>query len=174
MTTDIIRNRVAESGVETINLLQFRPPASSIRVLGISNFTGGELIIREKVFRQALKEYDFSDLNKKIVCLIADMDCVVQPWVWMLLAAYLKEVAEWVTVGNWNAQNEAAYIFNRFTQAYPPEKLRGMRLIFNGCGSLECGPLLYTQLTFYVAPYVQSVMFGEPCSAVPVLKNSRL
>lgn len=168
--TETIRNRVAESGLEVINLSRYLPCASDIVFLGISAFSGGEPVIREQIFRQNLRTFDFSPLKGKIVCLMQDMDCVVQPWVWMLLSLHLHGVAGWVTTGSWDACNEATYILERFSQEYPPERLKDRRLIFSGCGSLACAPLLYTRITAYVLPYVKSLMFGEACSAVPVFK----
>lgn len=168
--TEIIRNRVAESGLEAINLSHYLPQPSDQISLGISAFSGGEPIIREKIFRQNLKAFDFTVCKGKIVCLVQDLDCVVQPWVWMLLTAHLHPVAAWVTVGPWDAPNEAAYIFHRFSLDYPPERLKDRRLIFSGCGSLSSAPLLYARITAYVLPHVKSLMFGEACSAVPVFK----
>ncbi|MCS6978951.1 MAG: DUF2480 family protein [Flavobacteriales bacterium] len=167
-----VRNRVAESGIISVQLKKFIPSPADWMELPISAFTQGEPIIREKVFREALKKFEFQNFKDKIAVLHNDLDTLVQSWVWMLLASRLQGVAENVFIKPVRSEDEADIVFDRFCRAFPPEKIQGKSLIIAGCGNLASAARLYSRITWYVMPWVKNLMYGEACSAVPIFKTS--
>jgi len=166
-------NKVAQAGLETVNLSQFRPDVTTIVTLDLAEFTAGEPIVREKVFRQELSRFNLNKIQNRLVCLTNNLSCIVQPWAWMLLAAKFHNLAEHVYIGPWDDFKEADTIVRRFRKHYSPEYLKGIKLLISGCANFHQSAYIYQELTTYVLPYVQTLMFGEACSAVPVFKASK-
>ncbi|MCS6981929.1 MAG: DUF2480 family protein [Flavobacteriales bacterium] len=167
-----IRNRVSEAALLVVNLGNFKPTSKDLFILRLSEVSGGEPILRERLFREALASYDVQKVNGRIVVIENDLQGVVQPWAWMLLSARLMPCAEALFPGPWQATHEAEVIIQRFSRAWPPEKLHQQRLFITGCGDIPAAAEVYCRLTAYVLPHVRSLMYGEACSAVPVYKSA--
>jgi hypothetical protein len=53
-----------------------------------------------------------------------------------------------------------------------PEEYNDKRVVIKGCGETPIGDFVYMELTKLLRPVAKSIMYGEPCSTVPVYKKS--
>lgn len=163
-------NRVAESGIITLNLEDYFP-GYEISGLDIKEFLFMEMILKEKDFRQALKEKDWSVYQDKIVLIFCSVDAIIPSWAYMLLASYLSEIAVDVYYGS---QEEFLKMhYRKSIESIDASEYEDKRVVIKGCGDKPVPAAAYGMMTSALKPYAQSIMFGEPCSTVPVFKRPR-
>ena len=93
MTTDKpLVNRVAKSGLVTINLEDYYPK-NQIVEFDLKDYLYMELILKEKDFRQALKEHDWTQYQDKILCVFCSSDAIIPTWAFMLVTSYAAAYA---------------------------------------------------------------------------------
>lgn len=163
-------NRVAESGLITINLENFFPDKPII-VFDLKDYLFHGLILKEKDFRDALKQKAWSDYSGKIVLIVCSGDAIIPMWAYMLVSQYLAPFAADVYTGD-----EASFLSHYYHQilgGLDLEPYEGQRIIIKGCGSKPVPSEAYSRITQLLQPVAQSIMFGEPCSTVPVFKRPR-
>lgn len=166
--TEIV-NKIASSGLETLDPADFLPEDEDIRVFDLKPFLFRELILKEKDFRETLKTLDWEEFRGKIVTLCCSVDAIIPMWAYMLVTSYLEQGARDVFYGTAaQAQQQAA--LSRIDQL-DPEAFRGHRMVIKGCGDRAVPTEVYVALMKKLRPVAKSVMFGEPCSTVPVYKN---
>jgi hypothetical protein len=163
-----IVNKVSQSALLTLDLEQFFPE-EKIRIFDLKPYLFMELILKEKDFRAALSTTDWSVYKDNIVGVNCSTDAVIPVWAYMLAATYLQPVAREVIMGD-----EAAVLrhwITRSIQHINPEEYRDQRVVVKGCGEKPIGDFAYLEITKLLRPVVKSIMFGEPCSTVPVFKS---
>ena len=164
-------NRVAASGLITINLEDFYP-TDDIVVFDIKDYLFRELILKEKDFRKALKEIDWSDYSEKILLISCSANAILPLWAYMLITAYASPFARAIFQGT-----ETEYIKKFFSEAIQKidvKKYENQLLIIKGCSKKTVPPSGYVELTKKLQPIARSIMFGEPCSTVPIYKKRKL
>lgn len=163
---DEIRNRIAESGIITLDLNDYRPGGTRVQV-DISEQLWQGIALKEKDYRVWIKSVDWTAYQGQHVAIHCSVDAIIPSWAYMLLAAQLGPYASSLHYGDLNGLEEALY-----KQAIDKESFdeyANKRVMLKGCGdSVPMGSYLY--LTDKLIPLVKSLMFGEPCSAVPVFK----
>lgn len=167
MNEDIIINKVAESGIITINLEDFYPK-DPIEVFDLKPYLFRELILREKDFRDALKREDWLRFQDKTVLIQNPAEAIIPMWAHMLVASYLQPYAKDIDYGD-----ESEYIKRTLLQNIRDmevEVYRSKRVVVKGCGDLELPESAYILITKKLKPIVKSLMFGEACSTVPIYK----
>jgi len=168
MSEDRIVNKVAESGLLEIDLEKFYPQ-TEIVVFDLKNYLFMELILKEKDFRQALKEKDFAIYSDKQVAVTCSADAIIPVWAYMLVASYLQPVVKEMILGD-----EAFFrqiLFLRNLNNIDIAAFTDKRVVIKGCGDLDIGPFAYFEITRLLRPLAKSIMYGEPCSTVPVFKK---
>ena len=165
---DEIVNRVANSALITIDLADYAP-SQSISVLDVKDFLFEEIILKEKEFRTNLKEFDFSIYKDKIVAINCSSDAIVPMWAFMLVTSYLKGIASEIYFGK--KMDVFQEIFTANIDAIDSTEFENKKVIVKGCGQIPLSASLYMAITKKLQDTVSSLMFGEACSAVPVLKN---
>lgn len=163
-----IRNKVAESGLITIDLADFLPK-EDLAVIDIKDHLWKGIALREKEFRQALKDKDWGLYKDKHVAVYCSEDAVIQSWAYMLIGANLEGVAKTVYFGPKDKLEQELLIQN--INQLNPEAFRGERVIVKGCGDKKISNSAFLKISFTLKPIVKSLMFGEACSSVPVWKN---
>jgi hypothetical protein len=169
MSEEII-NKVSQSSLITLDLEQFFPE-EQIRTFDLKPFLFMELILKEKDFRAALLTTDWTAYKDEIVGIHCSADAVIPVWAYMLVTSYLQPHAKDVIMGD-EATVLRQLITNRI-QAINPEDYRDQRLVVKGCGEKPIGDFAYLEITKLLRPVVKSIMYGEPCSTVPVFKAQR-
>ena len=166
--SDEIVNRVANSSLITIDLTDYAP-TKSIAVLDIKEFLFEGIFLKEKEFRTALKEFDFTNYTDKVVALNCSSDAIVPMWAFMLVTSYLNTANSEIHFGT--KENVFQKIFTNNIDAINPSEFEGKKVIVKGCGQIPLTEASYIAITKKLQNTVSSLMFGEACSAVPVFKK---
>ena len=167
MSGEIV-NRVANSGLINIDLSDYAPK-QNIAVLEVKDFLFQGIILKEKEFRTSLKKFDFSIFKGKTVAVHCSADAIVPMWAFMLVTSYLKGVANEIHFGK--KEEVFQQIFTANIDAIDNTEFQNKKVIVKGCGQIPLSASLYMAITKKLQNTVSSLMFGEACSAVPVLKN---
>lgn len=164
-----IVNKVAESGIITLNLEQFVP--SQIAVFDLKPFLFMEMILKEKDYRAALQAHDWLGYQNKHVVITCSVDAIIPVWAYMLAAQYLNTVAKAIFKGDEDTAR-THWILEGIAQLDPNDYI-DERVVIKGCGDVPIPDAAYAAITFKLTPYVKSIMYGEPCSTVPIYKKKK-
>lgn len=166
--SDEIVNRVASSGLKTIDLDDFY--ASGERVsFDIANLLFQGLILREKDFREFVASHDWSLYKDKNVAVFCSADAIIPSWAVMVLITKLQPVAHQVVFGT---LEELEYkLFTDALASIDLSSYKDAKVVIKGCGKHPVPAYAFAELTRLLTPYVSSLMYGEPCSTVPVYKR---
>jgi hypothetical protein len=170
METEIV-NRVASSGLVTIHLEDFYHKGERV-VYDLKQNLFQELILKEKDFRAFLKANDWSVYKDKNVSVICSVDAIVPTWAYMLLVSKIASFANHVVVGNLERLEQS--MFQQELHKLDLEQYRNGKVVIKGCGNVAIGIFAYGEITRLLLPVASSIMYGEPCSTVPVYKSSRV
>lgn len=163
-----IVNKVANSALTTLDLEQFYPQGETA-VFDLKDHLYMELILKEKDFRAALQELNWENFRDKNVSIVCTADAIVPLWAYMLVAAYLEPVAKFFAFGDEEFLHKTIFLKN--IAAINPEQYRDGRVVIKGCGDKAIPEAAYVEVTRLLRPVVKSIMYGEPCSTVPVFKK---
>lgn len=161
-------NKVAESGLITLDLEKFYPKGETA-VFDLKDHLFMGLILKEKDFREALKKLDWSVYQDKNVALTCSADAIIPVWAWMLVVSYLQPVAKEIVMGDEKELHRSLYLKN--IDAIDVNEFAGQRVVIKGCGETPIADYVYMEITKKLRPVVKSIMYGEPCSTVPVYKQ---
>ena len=161
-------NRVAASGLITLNLEDFFPK-EELATFDIKDFLFMELILKEKDFRAALKEHDWSQYDGKNMAVFCSADAIIPVWAYMLVAAYAAPFANNIFQGTADEFYKMAY--NKALENIDEKEYEGKRIVIKGCSNKPVPPSAYVELTRKLQSYAKSIMYGEPCSTVPIFKK---
>ncbi len=169
METEII-NRVAKSGLQTLDLEDYYHTGERI-VYDLKDNLYMGLILKEKDFRDFLKSHDWSQYAGKNVAITCSEDAIVPTWAYMLLTLNLQPHANLVVYGSLQDLEEKLY-FDAIAKI-DIESFRDTKLVVKGCSKVPVPTAAYVEVTRLLQPVVQSLMFGEPCSTVPLYKRPK-
>ena len=170
MNSDTMVNRVAESALVALNLEDLYP-AQPLVSFDLKPFLFMGLILKEKDYRAALKEVDWNLYADVVVAVHCSADAIIPMWAYMLAASYLQPVAKRVVFGTEAAVRERLLL--DAIEAMPVEDYRDKRVVVKGCGELPIGETAYLEVTAKLRPVALSIMYGEPCSTVPIYKRPK-
>ena len=168
MTTNEIKNRVADSGIVNVDLSTYAPK-ENILELDLKQFLFDGLVLKEKEFRIALKEFDFNKYDGKVVAVFCGANVIVPMWAYMLITTYLNNANAKIYFGNKNKVMQA--IIKENIDSINVDDYKEKRVIVNGCSNIKLSEGLFIAITKKLQKNVKSLMFGEACSAVPIFKN---
>lgn len=169
METEIV-NRVAKSGLQTLDLEDYYHTGERI-VYDLKDNLYMGLILKEKDFRDFLKSHDWSQYAGKNVAITCSEDAIVPTWAYMLLTLNLQPHANLVVYGSVQDLEEKLY-FDAIAKI-DIESFRDTKLVVKGCSKVPVPTAAYVEVTRLLQPVVQSLMFGEPCSTVPLYKRPK-
>lgn len=167
---DAIVNKVAESGIITLDLEVFYPKGE-IKVFDLKDHLFMGLILKEKDFRANLQSTDWEQYRDSYVAVTCSADAIIPMWAYMLVASYLQPVAKDSVVGD--EKNLINTVFIKNINAINPEDYMDKRVVIKGCGDVQIPETAYLEITNKLMPVVKSIMYGEPCSTVPVYKSRK-
>jgi hypothetical protein len=167
---DTIVNKVSQSGLITLDPADFFPE-EEIMEFDLKPYLFMEMILKEKDFREALKNLDTSIYANKNVTITCSADAIIPMWAYMLVAAKLQPVAKNIYTGT-RTQTETNMALKNIA-AIDIENYKNAKLVIKGCGDKPIAEAMYAELTRVLLPVAQSIMFGEPCSTVPVYKKAK-
>lgn len=167
---DEIVNKVAKSGLISLDLEDLYPQGERA-VLDIKDQLWQGIALKEKDFRTWVKEHDWSVYQDQYVAVHCSVDAIVPTWAYMLVAAALSPFAKKVVFGDLEVLQTV--LFEEVINGIDAEDYRDARIVIKGCGDLDVPPSAYVALTNILVPVARSVMYGEPCSTVPLYKRPR-
>ncbi len=165
---ETIVNKVAESGIVTLDLAPFIP-VDSIATFDLKPFLFREMILKEKDYRAALPEFDWQQFLGKHVAICCTADAIVPVWAYMLAVSYLQNTAASVYFGT--PAELQKLIIEKQIAAIDTTEYADKRVVLKGCGDTEIPEAAYVAASQHLLPVVKSLMYGEPCSTVPIYKR---
>jgi hypothetical protein len=165
---DEIINKVAQSALTTIDLEQFYPQGETA-VFDLKDHLFMELILKEKDFRAGLLAMDWEQFRDKNVAITCTADAIIPIWAYMLVASYLEPVARFYAFGDEDFIQKTLFLKNLGT--IETQQYQDQRVVVKGCGDKAITEAAYVEITRLLRPVVKSIMYGEPCSTVPVYKK---
>lgn len=166
MAEEIV-NKVAQAQIEQVDLKDFLPK-EAIVAIDLKEQLWNEFVLREKEFRDWIKAHDWNVYENKIVALHCSNDAIIPAWAYMLITAELSHTKE-IIYGSPKTAKEESFFAN--LNAWKIDELKDKRVMVKGCSDIPNPNRAYVELTKKLIPVVKSLMFGEPCSAVPVYKK---
>ncbi len=163
-----IINKVATSGLVTIDLEELFPEGDRV-ILDIKDQLWQGLALKEKDFREWIKTNDWEFFRDKFVAVICSVDAIVPNWAYMLIASKLEGIAQRFYFGT--PEMLENILFTELISTLNIEDYREKRLIIKGCSDRPVPTSAYVELVSKLQPVAKSIMFGEPCSTVPVFKR---
>jgi hypothetical protein len=168
--SDVFVNKVAASGILTLDLEKYLP-AGEVVTFDLKEHLFMGLILKEKDFREALKNLDWTPYQDKYVAITCSVDAIIPVWAYMLVMTYLQPVAKDVFVGT--AAEMQKHLFLQTIAAIDITAFADQRVVVKGCGEVPIDAFAYAAITKRLRPVVKSIMYGEPCSTVPVYKKKQ-
>lgn len=168
--SEVIVNRVAESALQTIDLESMMPTEEPL-LFDLKDHLFMGLIIREKEFRATLQQTDLSVYMDKTVLVTCSADAIIPMWAYMLVAALLQPAAKELFLGTKEEWKKL-----KLMQAIAKIDLAnytGQRVVVKGCGDEPIPEAAYMEITNRLRPVAKSIMYGEPCSTVPIYKQPK-
>lgn len=168
--SEVFVNKVAESGIVTLDLEEYYPK-EEVAVFDMKEYLFMGLILKEKDFRQSLKSLDISAFRDKIAAITCSTDAVIPMWAYMLAASALQPVVKEIVFGNEETAKKNILLKNIGT--INVDGFTDKRVVIKGCGEVPVPEEAYIEITRRLRPVAKSIMYGEPCSTVPVFKKEK-
>jgi hypothetical protein len=170
MSEEIV-NKVANSGLVTIDLEEHYVEGERV-LLDVKPLLFHELILKEKDFRDFIKNEDWSKYKDKLVAITCTNDAIVPTWAYMLLSLALEPYAKKIVFGN--LEQLEVVLFEEALAKFDPSQYKDARIVIKGCSNKPVPINAYVKLTAALKPFAKSIMYGEPCSTVPLYKAPKL
>ena len=164
----IIQNKVSESGLVTINLELFLPTYPLVS-FDLAPFLFMGQILKEKDFREAMQTHEWIHFSEKGVAINCSADAIIPAWAYMLVASKLSGIASEMYMGTISEMEKHLTI--KAMSSINLTDFEDKRVVVKGCGDRQIGEYAYMEITRILLPVVKSIMYGEPCSTVPVYKR---
>lgn len=165
---DEIINRVATSSLITFDLEEYYQEGDRV-LLDIKDQLYEGLIVREKEFREFIKNHNWSQYQNKLVAITCSADAIIPTWVYMLVAIALKPFAKAVEFGTIDQLEEK--LFDRALSTVRWDKFKDAKVVVKGCSKVNVPTSAYVKVVEALQPIASSLMFGEACSTVPLYKR---
>ena len=163
-----IVNRVAASPLITFDLDTYYVPGERV-VLDIKDQLFQEAILREKDFRLFIKTHDWEQYRGKFVAVYCSVDAIIPAWAYMLVGIALESVAAKVVFGS--KESLETELFNSNLQRVDWSSFKDQKVVVKGCSKTAVPHGVFLEIATRLKPFVSSLMFGEPCSTVPLYKR---
>ncbi len=168
--SEAIVNRVANSALVTFNLEEYYHAGDRV-VYDIRQNLFQDLILKEKDFRAFVKEHDWQQYDGKNVALICTTDAVIPTWAYMLLTTAIAPYANLVVFGDLEALEQA--LFQQALTNIDLQQFSDQRVVIKGCSKVDVPVFAYVEIIRLLQPITKSLMYGEPCSTVPIYKAQK-
>ena len=169
MSGEII-NRVALSPLVTFDLADHYDDRERVS-LDIKDQLFQGMILREKDYRTWLKENDWSQYAGKHVHIFSSVDAIIPGWAWMLLTIHLEPHAATVVYGS--KEDLEKEIWRHSLEQIDYQELNGKKIVVKGCGDIDIPQATYVEFIRRLRPIADKLMYGEPCSTVPLYKKPK-
>lgn len=166
-----IVNRVASSSLVTFDLEEYYQPGERV-LIDITDQLFQGLILREKDFRNFIRATDWSQYKNKFVAITCTADAIIPNWAYMLLTSALQPFAKTIVFGT--LEDLETKIFFEQLSKIDWRQFIDAKIVVKGCSKVNVPAAVYVEATRLLMPCASSIMFGEPCSTVPVYKKPKV
>ncbi|MDH5379969.1 MAG: DUF2480 family protein [Cyclobacteriaceae bacterium] len=166
-----IVNKVASSGLITLDLEEYCDINTPRVEIDLKEILFQGMILRESDLRTFVKEHDWTQYQDTYVNIDCSTDSIIPTWAFMIITSSLQPFAKKVVAGDQELLNIS--IFNSSIEKIDFSEYEGKKIVLKGCGDFTIPPSCYVTMTYKLRPYASSIMFGEPCSTVPVYKRKK-
>jgi hypothetical protein len=163
-----IVNKIKESGLVSIDLADYSPK-NKIEVIDLSSQLWQGLVLKEKDFRLWIKENNWKQYKGKVVLITCTTDAIIPAWAYMLVGCALNDIVLYYS--NTSFEELTKQLILREIEKTELSKIIDARVIVKGCSKIPFPDFAMLELTKFLLPHVKSLMFGEPCSTVPIYKK---
>jgi alanine dehydrogenase len=167
---ELFVNKVANSGLITLNLEDYFPQGERV-FIDIKEVLFMGMVLKEKDFRDWVKTHDWTVYQSKNVAIGCTADAIIPTWAYMLMASKLSGIAREIVFGDLTALE--AVLWRNAIANIDAEPFRDQKMVIKGCGDLPVTAAAYSEITRVLTPIAKSIMYGEPCSTVPVYKSKQ-
>jgi hypothetical protein len=165
-----IVNRVANSPLVTLNLEDYYQDGYRV-IFDLKEYLFQELVLKEVDFRQRLKELDWEKFRNKYVAVTCTADAIVPNWAFMLVGIYLEDYCKAYVIGTLDTLEN--FLFESALQKINPEDYTGKPVVVKGCSKFPVPLYAYGRIVSIIQKSAKSIMYGEPCSTVPLFKSRK-
>jgi hypothetical protein len=167
---DEIVNKVANSVLEVFDLEDYYPVGIRTQI-DISQWLYQGIILKEKDFRESLKNHDWTIYQDHFVAINCTSDAIIPAWASILVASHVASFAKKATLGTINDLESS--IYQEILQKLDYTKYKDKPVILKGCSKKPVPESAYVLAIQYLQPFAKSIMYGEACSAVPLFKKTK-
>ncbi len=167
--SDVIVNKVAESGLISLDLQDYLPTENQLAAFDLKEYLFMGMILKEKDFRSSLLSLDWSAFDQKWVAVYCSAEAIIPNWAYMLIATRLEPIAKGIFMGSPESLIQSLLVKN--IGELDAAVFLDQRVVIKGCGDQTVSADAYVAITQKLRPVVKSIMYGEPCSTVPVYKK---
>lgn len=165
-----IINKVKESGLIQMDLADFKPKSEVVGI-DIADQLWQGLILTEKDFRDWLKDNDWSAYLGKAVYIFCSVDAIIPTWAYMLIGSKLEGNSSFYIVGSKNDLEKE--LIKREIEKIDLSVYKDGKIIIKGCSDISSPDFAMVEVIKHLQPHVHSIMYGEPCSTVPIYKRRK-
>ena len=166
--SDEIINKVASSGLLTLNLEDYFPKGKRV-LFDLKSWLFEEMFLKEKDFRESVKNHDWAAYQNQHIAIDCSADAIIPVWAYMLISASLSPYATTIVKGN--LQNLETILYEKAINEIDFNPLLNQRVIIKGCSNLPVCEHAFGLITQKLMPLAKSIMYGEACSSVPIFKR---
>ena len=163
-----IRNKVKESGLVQLDLATYKPKLA-LMGLDLSEQLWQGFVLKEKDFRDWIKNHNWAQYAGKAVYIHCSTDAIIPTWAFMLVSSALQKENVYSQVGS--ELELAKALISEEICSIDAAALQDQRVIIKGCSDIQDPAFAMSYLVRFLQPYVKSIMYGEPCSTVPIFKK---
>lgn len=166
--TDEIVNKVANSALEVFDLEDYYPKGIRTEI-DISQWLYEGFMLKEKDFREALKNHDWSQYENHYVAIYCSTDAIIPAWASILVTIHVFPFVKKVVSGN--LQDLETILYQEILSTIDYSKYQDKPVIIKGCSKKPVPESAYILAVQKLQPFAKSIMYGEACSAVPLFKR---
>ena len=163
-------NKVAQKALVTLDLETFFPKPEEIAAIDLKDFLFKGLILKEADFRETVKNMDWTQYKDKYVALYCSNNAIIPMWAYMVLSAELAPFAKDIACSP--VEHAVEIFLYRNLANLDMATFKDQRVVVKGCGDRTVPEAAFVQITQQLSKVARTVMYGEPCSTVPVFKKS--
>ena len=165
-----IVNKVAQKALVTLDLEDYFPRAEDIDIIDLKDFLYKGLVLREADFRESIKNKNWEVFTDRYVVIFCSTQAIIPMWAYMVISAELSPFSKDIAS---SSPDHAPEIFlYRNIVKLNTDEFKDKRVVVKGCGDRKVPEAAYVQITAQLSKVARVIMFGEPCSTVPVYKKS--
>lgn len=165
-----IVNKVAASSLEVFDLEDYYQKGIRTQI-DISQWLYEGFLLKEKDFREALKNHDWEQYTNQYVAIHCGTDAILPAWASILVASFVAPFAKKTALGNLNDLETA--IYQDMLSGIDYSVYQDKPVILKGCSKKPVPDAAYIIAVQHLQLVAKSIMYGEACSAVPIYKSKR-